>query len=307
MRQAGVALITAVVVVAIATVMAARIGTDAALDLRRTAGISARASAWQVGLGAEAWAAEILAEDKRSTSVDDTSENWAQPVLGLPLDGGTLEGGMEDMQGRFNLNSLLGADGAPDEVSIEQFRGLLVRLELDPAWAGRLVDWLDPDTLDSFPDGAEDGVYLGQLPPYRAANGPVTTPSELLALPGFTMEDYLRLRPYVSALPLGTRLNVCTASAVVLAAVLEGSTDFGDQEALARNREQGCFPTLEDVRVTLGEENFQRMSNRLAETSNWFRLVSVVTIGTSQLSLYSLLYRNQSGGVTTVLRSLGTD
>ena len=45
-QTAGVALITAVVLVAIATVLATRVGTDAALDLRRTAGIAALNQAW---------------------------------------------------------------------------------------------------------------------------------------------------------------------------------------------------------------------------------------------------------------------
>ena len=44
--------------------------------------------------------------------------------------------------------------------------------------------WIDADTVPGFPEGAEDGNYLAQTPPYRAAKGPVTTVSELMALPG---------------------------------------------------------------------------------------------------------------------------
>ena len=63
MRQRGVALITAIVVVAIATVLAVRIGTRAAMDLRRTAGPVALDQGWHVALGAEAWAIEVLSDD----------------------------------------------------------------------------------------------------------------------------------------------------------------------------------------------------------------------------------------------------
>ena len=63
MRQRGVALITAIVVVAIATVLAVHIGTRAALDLRRTAGLVALDQGWHVALGAEAWAIEVLKDD----------------------------------------------------------------------------------------------------------------------------------------------------------------------------------------------------------------------------------------------------
>lgn len=309
MKQRGVALIMAVVLVAIATVLAARIGSEAALDLRRTGGIGALNQGFAVALGAEAWASQILADDLRdSPDTDDLSEVWAQPLPPLPIDGGSILGGLEDMQGRFNLNTLVKGDGSIDEAAVERFRRLLTLLGIDPRWAGMLADWLDADTVDRFPDGAEDGVYIGQSPPYRTANGAITTTSELLALPGFTLADYTRLKPHVAALPVGTRrINICTATPEVLASIGEGITDFGDIDALARNREDGCFPTVDDLRATLDDEQFQLVAASVAQTSNWFRATSIVSIGTSQLTLYSLLERNSAGGVRTVLRSVGTE
>jgi general secretion pathway protein K len=306
-KQRGVALITAVVLVAIATVLAARVGTEAALDLRRTAGIGALNQGWHVALGAEAWAGEILRKDLQDSQRDELDEPWAQPLPPLPVDGGTIEGGLEDMQGRFNLNNLLRADGTVDEANLERFSRLLRLAGVDQRFAGALADWLDADTVERFPDGAEDGVYLSQVPGYRAANGPVTSTSELLALPGFTLDDYARLRPHVAALPVGTRINVCTATPLVLAALVEGGTDFGDAEALARNRAEGCFPLLTDLQATLDAEQYQALAQVVSESSSWFRSVAVVSIGTSQLTLYSLLERNAAGGVRTVLRSSGTE
>lgn len=307
MRQRGVALITAVVLVAIATVLAARVGTEAALDLRRTSGIGALNQGWHVALGAEAWAAEILRKDLQDSTRDELNEAWAQPLPPLPVDGGTIEGGLEDMQGRFNLNNLLRADGTADEQNLERFSRLLQLAGVDTRFAGALADWLDSDTVERFPDGAEDGVYLGQVPGYRAANGPVTSVSELLALPGFTLDDYARLRPHVAALPAGTTINVCTATPLVLAALVEGGTDFGDAEALARNRSDGCFPQLTDLQATLDADQYQALAQLVGESSSWFRSIAVVSIGTSQLTLYSLLERNSAGGVRTVLRSSGTE
>jgi general secretion pathway protein K len=297
----------AVVLVAIATVLAVRVGTDAALDLRRTAGIGALNQGWEVALGAEAWAAEILNDDLGDSETDNLAEDWAQPVPPLPIDGGSIEGSLEDMQARFNVNNLLQPDGSIDEASLERFKELLRLADVDQRWAGALADWLDADTIDTFPDGAEDGVYIGQSPPYRTANGPITTTSELLALPGFSLEDYTRLRPHIAALPVGSRINVCTATPLVLAALVRGGTDFGDADALSRNRTDGCFPTLEDLRATLGDEQFQALRQSVAENTNWFRLLTTVSIGTSQLTLYSLLERNNAGGVRAVVRSIGTE
>ncbi len=73
MKQRGVALIIAIVMVAIATVLAVRIGTRASLDQRRTAGLIALDQAWHVALGAEAWAIEVLRKDCEDSKKPITS------------------------------------------------------------------------------------------------------------------------------------------------------------------------------------------------------------------------------------------
>ena len=307
MKQRGVALIMAIVMVAIATVLAVRIGTRASLDMRRTAGLIALDQAWHVALGAEAWAAEVLRKDREDSQTDHPGEHWAQPIPPLPVDGGAVRGALEDMQGRFNLNNLLMDDGTANESTVKRFERLLENAGADRRWARIAADWLDSDTVPGFPDGAEDGNYLSQNPPYRAANGPVTTITELMALPGMTLEEYLRIRPYVAALPLGTKINLCTASAPVLAALVEGGTDFGDADSLLANRRAGCFPTIEDVKATLSNEDFQALQPAISESSDWFRAVTAVSIGTSELTLYSLIERNDNGSSRTVLRSTGTE
>jgi len=307
MRQRGVALIMAIVMVAIATVLAVRIGTRASLDQRRTAGLIALDQAWYVALGAEAWAIEVLRKDREDSQTDHFGENWAQPIPPLPVDGGAVRGALEDMQARFNLNNLITDDGTVNEFAIARFERLLEGAGADRRWARIMADWLDSDTVPGFPDGAEDGTYLSQNPPYRAANGPVTTISELMALPGMTLEEYLRIRPYVAALPLGSRVNICTASAPVLAALIQGGTDFGDADSLKANRKNGCFPTLDDLRATLSADEYQGLQPTISESSNWFRAVTAVSIGTSELTLYSLIERNSAGGGRTVLRSIGTE
>jgi general secretion pathway protein K len=307
MRQRGVALITAIVLVAIATVIAVRLGTRASLDLRRTAGLLALEQGWHVALGAEAWAAEVLREDREDSQTDHLAESWAQPLPPLPVDGGEVRGALEDMQGRFNVNDLLTGAGEVNEASLARFERLLDEAGAERRWARILADWLDNDTIPGFPEGAEDGAYLSQSPPYRAANGPVTSTTEMLALPGMTLEEFARIRPYVAALPVGTTINVCTAKAPLLAALVEGGTDFGDAKALADNRRDGCFPTLADLQATLDAAQYQALLPAISETSNWFRAVTAVRIGTSELTLYSLIERNNAGGSRTVLRSTGTE
>lgn len=304
-KQRGVALITAVLIVALATILATKIGFDSALEQRRSAGIMLVDQGFQVALGAEAWAAKYLRDDKADNNIDHLAERWATPIPPIPIDGGLIEGSIEDLSGKFNLNSVL-SGGKRDDEGVREFHNLLVLLELEPKWAEVLVDWLDDDTLPS-PEGAEDNVYLSQVPPYRSANQPITSVSELLALPQFGLERYQKLRPYVSALPVNTKINVCTAPGLVLDALMETNhREYSlDPELMARQREDGCHPRVDAFKSTLPPVA-EKVPNRIAETSDYFALRAFITIGTSEFSLYSLLFR-EPGQVRPVMRNFGAE
>ena len=312
-RARGVALILALVVVALATVIATRIGAEGALDTRRAVTLLAQEQAFQVALGAETWASEVLFDAAAHSPRDSLDQAWATPLPPIPIDGGSLQGQLEDLQGRFNLNNLIKPDGTKNPLAFEQFQRLLASLDLEPKWASLLLDWIDTDTLADGVDGAEDGVYTALSPPYRTANRPITSTSELLALPGFGADRYRRLRPLVAALPVGSQLNVCTALGPVLDSLAPGLTVFSqDARQLAANRQKGCFPMRADVEgainaATLPPDQRKQLLATLAERSKWFRATTIVSIGTTELTLYSLLERNPGGYSRVVLRTLGTE
>jgi general secretion pathway protein K len=283
------------------------VGFRGFLDQRRSGTLLAMDQALQVALGAEAWAADFLKRDLQDSQTDHLGEIWARPLPPLPIDGGSVEGRLEDMQGRFNLNNLVNPDGTSNPEAVKQLERLFAMLEIEPAWASAVADWIDADTQPGFPDGAEDSVYTGQSPPHLTANMPVTRVSEIMVLPGFGAERYLRVRPYLAALPVGTRLNVCTAPGMVLDALTEGSREFGlNPQDLETRRKDACFPTLEDLRGALGDAAYNELKNSLTESSNYFRATAWVTIGTTQFTLYSLLARSPSS-VRPVLRSFGSE
>jgi len=313
-RQRGVALITAVLIVALATIIAVNVSFSGYLDQRRSGTMFALDQGFEIATGAEAWAADILQKDKSSGSkTDDFTEAWATALPPIPVDGGEIAGQLEDMQGRFNLNSLVMAQDGElkgDPKAIARFEQLLEILDLETKWAKIIVDWIDTDIQPEFPDGAEDNIYTGQTPPYRTPNMPITRSSELLALAGFGLERYQKLEPFVTALPYGAPINLCTASPELLDALIAGQRQFTlARDNVTNTRKQRCFPSVQDFEQQLtADQKTELVGGKvIADTSSYFRANIWVTIGTTQLTLYSLLYRaNGTNLVRPILRSFGT-
>jgi type II secretory pathway component PulK len=133
--------------------------------------------------------------------------------------------------------------------------------------------------------------------------------SELMALPGFDLGRYLKLAPYVTALPTANaQINICTASAPVLESLADKlSGEFiGNEDSLVIGRKTGCYPDINTFRNMVGPKDLAAINGQYADTSSYFRLTTHVTLGTSEYTLYSLLLRGRGGKVTPLLRSFGT-
>ncbi|HEV7606155.1 MAG TPA: type II secretion system minor pseudopilin GspK [Steroidobacteraceae bacterium] len=313
--QRGIALLVAIVMFAIATTLAAAITYNKAMAARRAAATFALEQAVQAGMAAEALAALVL-EDNANSAKTQVSDPWAEPVGPLEIEGTGvwIQAQLEDLTGRFNLNSLVEWKGPPlntfdiDPHQVDVFRDLLGRLDIDPRFAGLLVDWLDSDIAPQPTDGGEDTLYLTQLPPYRPPNTFITHTSELLALPGFGAEAYAKIAPYVSALPNDATVNVCTASGQVLDAVESMNQTAYSNMDLPQLRQKNCFPAMSVFLTGVSNPAVQGVvQTKIAETSSWFRLRTNIRIGTAEFVLYSVLFREADHKVRTVQRSFGSE
>jgi general secretion pathway protein K len=311
-RQRGVAMLTAILLVALGTILATGIAYQNAMTARRGAGTFAFDQSIAVAEAAEALAAYALAQDaKEGQQADFPAESWNKPFGPVEVvPGVALEARLQDAQARFNLNSLVDGNGVKDDLAIAEFKRLLAYLELEEKWASLIVDWIDRDQEPAGFDGGEDNLYSAQTPAYRTLGRPITSTSELLALPGFGRDRYLKLAPYVVALPQDAKLNVCAADPVVLNSMTatprnpEGETGFN--ETAAKSRESSCFPSTEVFLTSVDPNDKEEVGKRISQTSNYFILTSVVTVGNTQFALYSLLYRNR-GQVRPIMRSFSAD
>jgi general secretion pathway protein K len=288
--------------------LAAGLAWDNALDVRRTMTLLFHEQGMQVALGAESWIRNILRDDAIDSPTDHLGELWASELPGLPIDNdsvqGAVTGAIEDLNGRFNVNNLLDGNGKIDPDVLEQFRNLLIALEIDPRFAGLAADWIDVDQEAGFPDGAEDSIYTALTPPYRTFNRPLVNVTELAALEGMDKASLDRLLPHITALPGRTNINVNTATFAVLQS-LDASIDPTTAESLMSQREESGFA---DVNQTFGTlVSNPALLSQLVESSEFFQLKAVVQIDTVRVTYFSIMHRAPNGGaVTTLVRSLGT-
>jgi general secretion pathway protein K len=295
-RQRGVALITALVVVAIAAGLAVAIAWQTTLDTRRTANLVQGDQAMEYALGAEAWAEEILARDGRKyQNVTALGQDWAQQLPPLPVQGGQILGKIEDLQGRFNINNLATAQG------LAQFQRLLIALGQDPALASAVQQW-----FTGAPGGitdATDDYYSRLQPPYLTGSAPMQSISELLLVKGITPAVYAQISPYLCALPAGaaTPVNINTASGPVLESQNANITADIASQVIG---ERGTTGFNNSPPPVFGSANIP--STGFSYNSSYFLLTVVAQIGSTHVTLYSLLYRNGNNEVTAVRRTFGT-
>ena len=304
-RDSGVALISALLMVALATVAAVAMASRQQLDIRRTSNILEYDQAILYVQGIEDWAGQVLRRDLKDGNVDSLDEDWATTLPPIPVDGGQLAGSLEDMQGRFNLNRLVRTDGKIDEAELARFRRLLVSLELPEDLGDTLADWLDADD-DVRMGGAEQVEYLGLQPPYRAFNGVMASPSELMLVQGMTGEIYQKLLPYVAALPQAALFNVNTVSenSPELIMCLAPEITRPEAEQILENRGVAGFTSVQDFlqEPVLAGRNLPSAS--LTVSSSFFMVTSHVQVGRSTYTTYSLLERSAAGS-RTVMRAQG--
>ena len=277
--QRGVALVLAMGVVALAAIAAAAMLASQSTWSRHAELTAEHVQAQALVRAGIDWTRALLGDDQRLSSVDHLGEPWAMRLPPVPVDNGELVGQIDDQQGAFNLNNLV-RNRAVSPAQLVQFRRLLSVLDLPEALAASLADWLRP--ADPAP------------------NRPLIDVAELALVRGFDAAVRARLRPFVTALPRFTAVNVNTASPEVLVAVIEG-LDLDGARDLAEQRSRAYFRNRAEFLAQL-PAGAVAAGNDIATGSDFFLASARVTIGSAQARGTALLARGQPGWPAVVWR-----
>ncbi|WP_029424827.1 type II secretion system minor pseudopilin GspK [Acinetobacter venetianus] len=247
--QHGVALLTILVMVALATILAATIAKRQSNTAENTGYLMRQDQSLLYAKSAEAFFSELLIQDSdNGSSIDHLQENWAKPMPPFSVEDGAVSGRLLDESGKFNLNNLVKSDGKVDEAAKRWFEKLLQRVGLPAELSQAVIDWQDSDDETTGAMGAESNYYQGLNPAYLASNTMFHNVDELKLVKGFEGKNYDLIKPYVTALPEQTKVNMNTASALLLASI-DPRVDVNalDQELKAKLSNLTYFNNVDDL------------------------------------------------------------
>jgi general secretion pathway protein K len=357
-RQRGVAIISALLVVALSAILVAGILWRQQVQIRRIENQRLINQSEWVARGTIDWARLVLRSAADTSPIDYLGGVWAVPIAETRLSdllgkfggsaGSDLEdandtwvaGSIEDAQAKFNLRNLASANalgvGQIDPTQVQAFQKLLAEVGLSSELAGPAAQYVrsslqyslgrtrqsaaSPTASSSVPgvpnvpvpvpqQGGADGPFTSKP---GLADGdddsasrplPIDSMSALLDVPGFTPAVVARLAPFVTVLPTVTPINVNTATAPVIAAMVPGLS-LSSAQGLVSTRDQIFFVSTADfvnrAQAMVGPALQVGLTNVDVKTS-YFILHGQIRRGRAQLHRDALIYRDTLTHATRIV------
>ncbi|MGB7650060.1 MAG: type II secretion system minor pseudopilin GspK [Gallionella sp.] len=332
--QQGVAVIMALLLTTLALTIVASLFWQQQVQVRLIENQRLQLQKQWILRGALDWASLIVREDAKYSSIDSLDEPWATPLADTRLDqyvengkadsdlGDTqLAGQISDAQARFNLTNL-SPNGVIDPAAVAQYARLLSLLNVDATLAQKTAQAMTqaaqqnvapfiPTANNSAPKIMSEGVMhrVTGIPVIAPpVNLPIATPlssaqtisfsqvDDLLAIPGYSPALLGKLRPVVIFLPRSAPVNINTADAMVLAALVN-NLSLSEAQMLVGARKSARFNDLNAITSRLAGKHFSATS--FSVTSSYFLIDGKVHMNRARLDMQALLERN--GAVTKLL------
>lgn len=302
-NERGVALLAVLMGIALMTLIVVDFAMSAGLGFVSAANQANELRSYYLARSAINVGLALLAQDTRldaqsQTPFDSLQDPWAVPFPPIPVDGGVVALSIVDETRKLSVNSLVDTDGKINQPAMQRMIRLFSVLGINPEVLAAIVDWIDPDNIES-PGGAEADYYLGLRPPYQPRNGPMPTIGDLKMVKGINEAAFNRLRPFLTVMP-ETQVNANTASAEVLASLAdEMMEDPKIVQAIMEARSNRPFENITDVANlpevgTIGSKLTQVLTTR----SQYFTITGVGTFAGARKMVNATFHREQAGNGT---------
>ena len=307
-RQAGAALLTAMLTVALVASLAAASLWQQWRSVEVETAERARVQSLWVLTGALDWSRLILREDARTGGADHLAEPWAVPLEEARLSTflsadksntpdsdasasqAFLSGAISDLQARLNITNLVD-NGKVSEPSLKAFAKLFEQLGLPPAELLALAENMRL-ALDTSPEN--NAVQLAPLLPQRL---------EQLVWLGLSARSLAVLAPHITLLPVRTPVNLNTASATVLYACI-ASLDMAQAQQLVAARQTSHFRTLAAAAALIAQQSVPLTDAQHSVGSRFFEVQGRLRLDQLVVEEHSVVQRDGTD-VKTLWRERG--
>ncbi|NUZ05618.1 type II secretion system minor pseudopilin GspK [Piscinibacter koreensis] len=341
LRQRGAALLTAMIVVVLVSTLAGAMVWQQWRAVQVEAAERTRTQAGWVLSAAVDWSRLILREDMRIPGVDSMMDVWATPLAEARLSTflaadqqqnieevaeGFISGVITDAQSRFNLTSLIDANGTPDPIEATTLNQLCERIGLG-ADLGRFITsrWVDAslgagaigvgDAASAVPGtpGSADAAsavtsVTGAGAPALGASStrpvvsdnPPLLPRAVAQLTwlGVSPQAVRALEPYVVILPRRTLVNINTAPVQLIASMFP-TIDTARAERIAEVRQSTPFRAAGQLQPFL--EGVPAAMSRFGFESAFFEVHGRLRLGERVFEQRTLVERRGLGPAGTVV------
>lgn len=325
-KAKGVALISVMLIVALAAVLLTQMTARLQLQLQRTTNVNFNQQAYWYAMGAEAFAQRVLTTAfKQEEDVTHLGQIWAQGETSFPVDYGQITGEITDLQSCLNLNALRvekSNGSAPSQTKLPAMtalKELILALNIEGVgdfeadyMVDALTDWLDDDSTIVSAGGAEDNDYSAKEFPYLPANHYLASINELRVIEHFTPTIINALKDYVCVIPGSAvhNINVNTLSAdkpELLQALLEISQNDAQSILSARSAEgfksiDDFFALQEVAKLKLADDKKQQF----VVDSNYFKLKASASFNNSHFAMNSIM-KIDNRQINVISRTIGRE
>jgi general secretion pathway protein K len=299
-RQRGVAVITALLLTTLAVTIVASLFWQQQVQVRSMENQRLHLQIQWILRGTLDWTKLILLQDGRDNATFTSLQHvWAVPVANTRIDqyidrervqgevfDASLSGQIIDAQSRFNLTNLATA-GVRSETNVAAFKKLLTQLRLDPGLATTAAQFVaaGQTPISASPTNGTAPVAVAPVKQMRTIEL-----EDLLDVDGFTPEAIEKLRKYVVVLPEFTKVNVNTASAEVISAMMPNMS-LTEAQTLVTQRDRTPWRDMNNFQTALQGQQGQTTAD-LDVLSKWFLVQSWLKLDRASLNTEALIKRD---------------
>ncbi|WP_447981451.1 type II secretion system minor pseudopilin GspK [Achromobacter kerstersii] len=294
LRERGAAVISALIIVAIVAALTTSLFQRQTASTRRMENELSRVQARVMLAGGIDWARLVIRDHGKRESTTRGDQIWATPVLDTRIERpgddrvAVFSGRVQDEQGKYNLSNLA-RNGVPQPEQEKVLRRLLNVQQLPDTLAAHLIDII----------AAAQPPALAADAPSSSNGQPTATPDARAPLPrgvdeiaaqlGLDTPERNEMRRTMTVLPTATSVNVNTAPAEVIAALVPGLS-LAQARAMTGERDRGnWFNNAGDFANRLAGTGIEGAAPTVTTASGWFMASGTVVYERARVSMQALV------------------